>query len=82
VSKRIDVQVNKDGTFRAEFSGFAGDDCIDHADKLRSVLAGFGLLVDPSMVERKDPAQIALEIGEDEHEQEQSPIRQQVRRPR
>jgi hypothetical protein len=62
----VDIQVQKDGTFRAEFSGFAGDDCIDEAEKLRSVLADFGVLVDPIAVERKDPAQIAIETGEDE----------------
>lgn len=68
MSKRVDVQVQKDGTFRAEFSGFAGDDCIDQAEKLRSVLAGLGLLVDPIAIERKDPAQIAIETGEDEED--------------
>jgi hypothetical protein len=78
VAKRIDVQVNKDGTFRAEFSGFAGDDCIDQADKLRHVLAGFGLMVDPLAVERKDPATIALEVGADE--QEERRVRQEVPR--
>lgn len=66
MTKKIDVQVNRDGTFRAEFSGFAGDECIDHAERLQAVLAGFGLVVEPITVERKDPAQIALEIGEDE----------------
>lgn len=65
---------------RAEFSGFAGDDCIDQADKLRAVLAGFGLLVDPILVERKDPGQIELEIGADEATAEDVP--QEVRRPR
>lgn|GEM_PF-405979 len=80
MSKRIDVQISKDGTFRAEFSGFAGDDCIDHAERLRSVLAGYGLIVDPIAVQRKDPAEIAAEIGEDE--QEPGEVRQEVRRPR
>jgi len=66
MTKKIDVQVNRDGTFRAEFSGFAGDECIDQAERLQTVLAGFGLVVEPITVERKDPAQIALEIGDDE----------------
>ncbi|MDP2870982.1 MAG: hypothetical protein Q8P31_00335 [Bacillota bacterium] len=64
--KRIDVQINRDGTMKAEFSGFAGDDCIDQAERLREVLAGFGLLVEPAAVERKDPAQIAAETGVEE----------------
>jgi hypothetical protein len=63
MTRRIDVQVNRDGTMRAEFSGFAGDDCIDQAEKLRQVLAGFGVLVEPTAVERKDPAEIAAETG-------------------
>lgn len=63
MSKKIDVQINRDGTIKAEFSGFAGDDCIDQAEKLRTVLAGFGLLVEPTAAERKDPGQIAAEIG-------------------
>lgn len=63
MTKRIDVQVNRDGTMKAEFSGFAGDDCIDQAERLRAVLAGFGVLVQPITVERKDPAQIAAESG-------------------
>lgn len=76
--KRIDVQVNRDGTFRAEFSGFAGDDCIDQAERLRAVLAGYGLLVDPIVVDRKDPAEIAAEVGADEADQDQTG--QEVRR--
>ncbi len=66
MAKRVDVQVMKDGTFRAEFSGFAGDDCIDQAERLRAVLATLGLVVDPIAVERKDPSQIAIETGEDD----------------
>ena len=70
MTKRVDVKVGRDGHLQAEFSGFAGDGCIDEAERLRQVLAGFGLLVEPLTVERKDPAQIALEIGEDEETRE------------
>lgn len=80
MTKRVDVQVHKDGTLRAEFSGFAGDDCLDQAERLRAVLAGFGLLIDPVMVERKDPGQIAAELGEEDEAATDS--RQEVPRPR
>ncbi len=66
MTKRIEILVNMDGTFKAEFSGFAGDDCIEQAERLQAVLAGYGLLVDPVTVERKDPAEIAVETGQDE----------------
>jgi len=80
MAKRVAVQVNKDGTIRAEFSGFAGDDCVDQAERLRAVLAGLGLLIDPIAVQRKDPGQIALETAEDESTG--SDRRQEVPRPR
>jgi len=68
--RKVDVRVDRDGHLKAEFSGFVGDECIDQAERLRAVLAGFGLLVEPLTVERKDPAQIALEVGEDEEARE------------
>jgi len=70
MTKRVDVKVGRDGHLQAEFSGFAGDDCVDEAERLRQVLAGFGLLVEPLTIQRKDPAQIAVEIGEDEETRE------------
>lgn len=78
MTKRVEVQVNKDGTFRVEFSGFGGEECIDQADRLRTVLAGLGLMVDPVVVERKDPSVIALELGEEDLEPER--VRQRVPR--
>lgn len=70
MAKKVEVRVDRDGRVLTEFSGFAGDTCIDEAEKLRAVLAGFGLLVEPLSVEHKDPAAIAAEVGEDEEARE------------
>jgi hypothetical protein len=77
MAKRVEVQVGRDGRLQAEFSGFAGDECIDQAERLRQVLAGFGLLTEPLTVERKDQAQIALEMEQDEETREA--VRKEVR---
>lgn len=70
MAKRVEIRVERDGTLRAEFSGFSGDDCIEQAERLQTVLAGLGLLVEPQAVQRKDPAQVRLESGVEEESQE------------
>lgn len=65
MTKKISVKVLADGSVQADFVGFAGDNCLDEADRLAENLARFGLAVDPAAVRKKSQAEIDRELGED-----------------
>ncbi len=44
--RKIQVTVNKDGTTKTDFDGFVGPACLSEAEKLRELLARFGVVVE------------------------------------
>jgi hypothetical protein len=50
--RTIKVRVGPDGQVETAFSGFLDDACIDEREKLRQVLAGFGVSLD--MLSRRE----------------------------
>ena len=44
--REIKLTVNPDGTTNTDFSGFLGKSCIEEAEKLKVLLASFGIQVE------------------------------------
>ncbi|MEW6032995.1 MAG: hypothetical protein AB1645_08995 [Bacillota bacterium] len=63
MTRKITVEITRSGEIKADFAGFAGDDCVEEADRLAAVLARFGLSVAPAEVRRKSEAEIREELG-------------------
>ncbi len=64
MGRSIKVKILPDGSVEADFSGFAGSDCLDEAERLADILARFGLKVDPTAVRRKAPDETGVPTGE------------------
>ncbi|HCJ10519.1 MAG TPA: hypothetical protein DHW14_05080 [Clostridiales bacterium] len=74
--REIKVKVRPGGSVEADFRGFAGDDCLEEAERLAGVLARFGLEVDPVRARKKTPAEIEAETGVEEEERDRVPTRE------
>ncbi|MDQ7794698.1 MAG: DUF2997 domain-containing protein [bacterium] len=61
--RRIKFEVDPRGRVKADFSGFAGEDCREEEEKLRRLLAGLGLAMATASVRPKEPGVIAAELG-------------------
>ncbi len=72
--KRVDVEVGRDGDIRFEFSGFAGDNCYEEADALRSLLREMGLWAIPVTVTPKTAGEIDLEVPEAADNRKKVPV--------
>ncbi len=59
--KEIAVTVNPDGTTKTDFSGFAGPSCLDAAQRLRELLAQFGIQSEETLFTPKPELESALE---------------------
>ncbi|MEW6724435.1 MAG: hypothetical protein AB1331_05880 [Bacillota bacterium] len=66
MGRRVQIKVNRRGEVETEFIGFLGDECIEEADRIRSVLARYGLEIGLVDAIRKSPEQIALETADKE----------------
>lgn len=65
MARRIEVRVDGGGRVEADFSGFAGEDCIDEADRLSKILAALGLSVQVLARQPKAPERQRAEAGLD-----------------
>lgn len=63
MSETIEIRVDERGRLRVEFIGFAGELCLEEAERLQKVLSGLGLKVTVSDLEMKTAAQIEQELG-------------------
>jgi hypothetical protein len=63
MAREVEVSIGKDGELRVEFSGFAGDECLDEAERLQAVLASLGLEIAVEALQKKSAAQIERELG-------------------
>lgn len=77
MTRKITVKVLPDGSVNADFAGFAGDDCLEEADRLAETLARFGLAVDPTAVRKKTQSEIEEEIGSGAPRRDQVPTRRE-----
>ena len=66
MTRRIDVEVGRDGRLKIEFSGFSGDTCYEEAEALAKALREMGLWAIPVTVTPKSPTQIEREVGAEE----------------
>jgi len=75
--RKVTVKVGRDGSVEADFSGFAGDDCLEEADRLAQALARYGLRVNPVEARKKTAAEIEAELGVEAEERDQVPAREE-----
>ena len=61
--RRVKAEINRDGTVNLEFIGFVGAECSEERERLRDVLLGLGVVLEPQKITKKNNEQIALEIG-------------------
>lgn len=66
MSESIEVRVDERGRLRVEFIGFAGEMCLEEAERLQKVLSGLGLKVKVSDLQMKSSDQIQRELGLDQ----------------
>jgi hypothetical protein len=59
--KEIQITVNPDGTTKTDFSGFAGPSCLDVANRLRELLAQFGIQSEETLFTPKPELEAPLE---------------------
>ena len=64
--RRVKVSVLPDGSVEADFSGFAGSDCVEEAERLAANLARFGLKVETRGLVRKSSAETEETQSEEE----------------
>jgi len=62
--KEVRFTISKDGVVKAEYSGFAGEDCLREAESISRMLKSLGLKITGSKIEMKAPEQIELEVSE------------------
>lgn len=75
MSRRIDVEVGKDGRLKVEFSGFPGDACYEEAEVLARALRELGLWAIPVTVSPKRSTQVERETGVGEPSTKKVPVR-------
>ncbi len=63
MAETIEVRIDELGRVRVEFSGFAGDLCLEEAERLQKVLSGLGLEVSAGNLVMKSAGQIEGELG-------------------
>jgi hypothetical protein len=66
--REIKLTVNPDGTTNTDFSGFLGKSCIEEAEKLKTLLASFGIRVEETNFVPKPELDIALQTTQDEQQ--------------
>lgn len=62
MSKKIDIEIGKNGQMKVEFSGFVGEDCLTEAEALQGMLREMGLWAIPVTVIPKTRAQLDAEL--------------------
>ncbi|HHW25839.1 MAG TPA: hypothetical protein GXX23_00655 [Firmicutes bacterium] len=62
MSKRIDVEIGKNGELKLEYSGFVGEDCFVEAEALQGLLRELGLWAIPVTVVPKTMVEIEAEV--------------------
>ncbi len=75
MTRQVKVKVLPDGTVEADFSGFAGSDCLEEAERLAANLARFGLKVDVAGLRKKSAAEMDEETGTTDESRGQVPTR-------
>jgi len=63
MTRGVKVKIGPDGSVEADFTGFAGSDCLDEAERLAGNMARFGLKVDIEGLRKKSGSEIAGEAG-------------------
>ncbi len=66
MSEKIEIKVDEKGQMQVEFTGFAGDACLEEAEKLQKVLLGLGVKVKVEDLSMKSAGQIKRELGIEE----------------
>ncbi len=69
MAQRIEVEITSEGRLKMEFSGFAGDECYDEAEKIEAMLAELGIRARVLQTERKPGGQIEAELGLEEKDE-------------
>lgn len=75
MSRRIDVEVGKDGRLKVEFTGFPGETCFEEAEVLAKMLRELGLWAIPVTVSPKPSTQVERETGALEPSTKKVPVR-------
>ncbi len=70
MSEKIEIRVDERGQVQVEFTGFAGDACLEEAEKLQKVLLDLGVRVRVEDLSMKSAGQIERELGIDETRRE------------
>ena len=63
MSERIEVRIDEQGRVHVEFSGFAGDACLEEAERLQRALVALGVKVSVDDLIMKSAGQIDQELG-------------------
>ncbi len=64
MSRKISVEVGKNGEIIVEFAGFPGEACYDEADNLNRILKELGLWAIPVSVIAKSSREIQNELSD------------------
>lgn len=72
--RRVDVEIQRGGQLRVEFSGFAGEDCFQEAEAIVKALRELGLWAIPVAVVAKTSEEIAREVEIDEDNRKKVPV--------
>ncbi|HHX29424.1 MAG: hypothetical protein ACOX5Q_04320 [Bacillota bacterium] len=63
MSRRVDVEVGRNGQLKIEFSGFDGELCYEEAESLQKILRSMGLWALPVSVMPKTSSEMEAEVG-------------------
>lgn len=69
MAQKIEVEITSEGRLKMEFTGFAGDECYDEAERIEGMLAELGIRAKVLQTERKPGGQIEAELGIDDKDQ-------------
>jgi hypothetical protein len=74
MSRRISVEIGRDGRLQVEYSGYPGETCFEEAEVLSKALRELGLWAIPVTVTRKSASQIEVEVGAKESPGKEVPV--------
>jgi len=56
------MEIDEKGDVKIEFVGFPGNSCSEERERIREILLGLGVELDPEEIQRKSSEQIAREL--------------------
>ncbi len=74
MARKIDVEIDRGGSVKMEFSGFPGEECFAEADALQKALKELGLWAVPVTVTPKTTWEIESELPRKTTERQKVPV--------